>query len=120
MVVQTFPGFPFFKQAEMVFVMDIAKDIVVFAAFFFAHRFNQRKKGLCDLQVFVRKCIHVNSDNNHNDTLFCLCLAVFAKRDGLNDSGILILSRFQALTGTPMNFMTKKIQQASCHGLSLF
>jgi hypothetical protein len=50
--------------------MDIAKNMVVFAAFFLTHGFDQRKKGLRDLQMFIRKCIHGNSDNNHNDHLF--------------------------------------------------
>jgi len=72
MMIQSFPGFPLLKQAEIVFVMDITENTVISAPFFHAHGFDHRKKGLRDLQMFIRKCIQCDSDNDHDGYLFNL------------------------------------------------
>ena len=65
MMIQIFTGFPLLQQAEAVFVFDIARNGIAQATLFLARRFDHGQKGLHDLQLLFRKCVHGNSYDDH-------------------------------------------------------
>jgi len=96
-----FTGFPLLNQAKTIFVVDITKNRIAFAAGFLAHGFDERKKGLRKFQLLVLKYLQDNSDNNHYDPLFIYLRFL---------SLIFVLSGLDHSVGHPSHLMDQRSQ----------